>query len=105
MTEKPEKKFSRHISKLQDLSLIILRGHLLIEEQLELFLTLAARAPDELKEARLTYAQKLQLVRAFSGIKDEIFEFAAAINKVRNYLAHRLEVDDLPTRIDSILRQ
>jgi hypothetical protein len=93
------------MSRLQDLTLIVLKGHLLIEEQLEYFMDQAARAPEQLRDARLTYAQKLQLVRALSGMNGEELDFAKAINGIRNGLAHRAEVKDLPNRIDVLLRQ
>jgi hypothetical protein len=105
MTENPEKRFYKHMSRLQDLTLLVLKGHLLIEEQLGYFLSKLARAPEHLKDARLSYSQKLQLVRALSGMGPDEVAFARAINAIRNSLAHRLDADDLPDKIDALLRQ
>lgn len=105
MTEQIADRFSRLMSRLQDMTLLVLKGHLLIEEQLEYFLEQAARAPRQLMDARLTYAQKLQLVRALCGMSGEEFDFAKAISAIRNSLAHRADADELPSRIDALLRQ
>jgi hypothetical protein len=86
MTEHITDRFSRLMSRLQDMTLLVLKGHLLIEEQLEYFLEQATRAPGQLVDARLSYAQKLQLVRALSGMSGEMFDFAKAINGIRNSL-------------------
>ena len=105
MNEDPIARLKRLLSRLQDLTLMILKGHLLIEEQLDHFLSELSRAPAELVAARLTYSQKLHLVCAITGVKSDVLEFAKALNKVRNSLAHRADADDLPEQIVNMLRR
>lgn len=87
----------------QDLTLLVLKGHLLLEEQFNYFLDGAARDPGLFADARLTYMQKLQVVRALSGMRGEAFRFAKELNVIRNTLAHHADVSDLPHRIDTLL--
>lgn len=105
MAEHPEDRFRRLMPRSQDLTLLVLKGHLLIEEQLNHFLEKAARNPTLLVNARLTYTQKLQLVKALSGWRGEEFGFATELNVIRNALAHRADVPDLPERIDTLLHR
>jgi hypothetical protein len=105
MTKTPEQRIRRHLSPLRDLTLIVLKGHLLIEEHLDHFLSVAVQAPEHLRDARLTYSQKVHLVHAISSVGADLFTFATALNKIRNGLAHSLDVVDLPGRVDSLLRQ
>jgi len=45
------------------------------------------------------------LVRALSGMGGEEFDSAKGLNAIRNALAHRADVTDLPARIDTVLRR
>jgi hypothetical protein len=105
MAEQVEDRFRRLMPRSQDLSVLVLKGHLLIEEQLNYFLKEAVRNPALLGKARLTYAQKLQLVEALSGSLGEKLAFATELNAIRNALAHRADVPDLPERVDALLHK
>jgi hypothetical protein len=50
-----------------DLSLLILKGHLLVEEQIDRLITRMCEAPKFLDEARLTFFQKFCLTLALVG--------------------------------------
>ena|SRR5215510_9125451 len=105
MTEHFEDRFKRLMPRSQDLTLLVLKGHLLIEEELNHFLEKASRKPALVVNDRLTYAQKLQLLKAFSGCDGEEVGFATELNALRNTLAHRADVPNLPQRIDALLHR
>jgi hypothetical protein len=72
----------------KDLSLIVLKGHLLIEELLYVIVKGAVKYPDLVEDARLSFSQLAHLARAISyeerlrPIWDAIF----ALNTLREYL-------------------
>lgn len=71
---------------------VLLKGHLLLEETLSAVLDQYVFHREHLEDARLTFAQKVQLARAFCLRKNTLgeWELVLAINALRNDLAHRL---------------
>lgn len=69
---------------------IILKGHLLIEEQLRAIIRALVANPEHLDEARLTFANSLHLARAVAGHfnKGVCWSAAKQLNVVRNLIAH-----------------
>jgi hypothetical protein len=53
--EDPKRRFLRLIPKSNDLTLVVLKGHLLIEEQLDFFIERITREPKALNGARLIF--------------------------------------------------
>src|SRR5688572_17947526 len=51
-------RFRRLMPKTTDLTLLVLKGHLLIEEELQAFLEMSVKEPKALDDARLTFIQK-----------------------------------------------
>jgi hypothetical protein len=95
----PVKEIAQHLDK-SDPILLILRAHLLIEERLRAILAQSSRAPDELRAARLSFYQVLQLCRALLARYDEpAWDFMARLNEARNRIAHQLD----PGNLDEIL--
>ncbi len=92
----PVKEITQHLDKSDDPILLILRAHLLIEERLRAILAQSSRAPDELRAARLSFYQVLQLCRAMIGRHDETaWDFMARLNEARNRIAHQLDHGNL----------
>ncbi len=118
MTEGPEvvdlptlRRLIEHLPQGDDLTLIVLKGHLLIEERLLDLVRAKLEADDPaLKEARLRFSQLLPLARAASG-RDQypwFWEALEKLNALRNDLAHHLEpkqVERLSTALIDHLRQ
>ena len=73
---------------------MLLKGHLLIEEQIRLIVHRRLRNPNVLTEAnsRLETHQAIQLARAFfpPGHMPEIWSAALKLNTLRNDIAHNL---------------
>lgn len=96
-------RYDEHMPDVDDVSLIILKGHLLVEEMLLELATLALAHPKHL--AKLSFHQLACLVRALVAEKpdDKCWELILQINSLRNRLAHKLEPPDLDQRIKRIL--
>jgi hypothetical protein len=77
-----------------DLLVIILRGHLIIEAELTDIYQRLLKNPAALESGgTLGFSLKLRLVRALAGddaLPDEMWVALRELNKVRNELAHKL---------------
>src|ERR1035438_7523659 len=86
----------RLLPPLVNLELLVLKGHLMIEEQIDLFFEALSRHPKSLKEARLNFMQKVHLVQAVGGFTNGAeWRFVVDLNTLRNRLVHRLEPGDV----------
>ena len=100
MTDEPEvdlftlRRMIEHLPNGNDLTLIVLKGHLLIEERLLDLVRLRLGSDDAtLNEARLRFSQLVPLARAASGRPGYPWFWRALqkLNSLRNDLAHHLE--------------
>ena len=75
-----------------DDALIVLKGHLVIEERITAAIEKFVWHPEYVERARLTFAHKMQLARAISMDQSEstMWELIDKLNAVRNKLAHSL---------------
>ena len=105
-SETAYQRFRRLLPARHNPELIVLKGHLLVEAELERFLQAASRHPDQLNDPRLSFFQKTCLVRAFGGWPpaDSLWLFIIKLNVLRNRLTHRLDPGDIRTHIDDLLR-
>ncbi|WP_171232297.1 hypothetical protein [Ruegeria sp. HKCCA4812] len=85
--------------------LIVLKGHLLIEEMLDSIIRTFVFHPDYLDDARLSFTQKLHIARSISLDEHDnaMWEIAIRINRLRNELAHSLDSPKRAGRIQSVL--
>lgn len=97
--------FKKHFPKGRDLALIILKSHLLVEEQMNELLKISLPNPDYLYRARFGFLQRLRVLQALR--KDTEFHALAEaielLNEVRNALAHQLEPVKPPTVIPQFI--
>jgi hypothetical protein len=56
------RRFEKLLLDRTDSLLIVLKGHLLIEEQLQKIIEAAVRNPKLIRDARLTFSQRLKLM-------------------------------------------
>lgn len=105
MNEDAKERFKRLMPRSQDLTLLILKGHLLLEEQLQLFLDSIVRTSRPLEEARLTFHQRYCIFLALSGVnsRDPYWRFIEGTNRLRNKIAHCAEIPDFHKEIDKLL--
>lgn len=82
-----------------------LTGHLIIETALDNIITEIFFHPEHVfKEARLGFAQKVHVVRAYCLRKDSnsIWDLALAVNSVRNEIAHNLAGEKRNARLQHL---
>lgn len=86
-------RFDKHFPKGRDLTLIILKSHLLVEEQMNELLALSLPNPDFIYRARLGFLQRLRVLQALRGDAEfhALAEAIELLNETRNSLAHQLE--------------
>jgi hypothetical protein len=85
--------FTDHVMQIDELAQVVLKGHLLIESALDNILTLMVFYPKHLESARLSFHQKMNIARSLCLRKEsfQIWAVIAAVNALRNALAHELE--------------
>lgn len=100
-------KLKLHLPITKDPTVVILRGHLLIEELLDNIISLYLKKPSALKDARLTFFQKMRLAQGFLGdIKgDSTWKIIEALNKLRNQISHKLPDDTLVDKMNPLLKE
>jgi hypothetical protein len=96
MDEKIEKAASDHERKftlLSDIESIIIRGHILIEYQLNVAIGEFVMNKREYLEGKFSFSQKL-IIANMLGLTSRTRIEIAAINKLRNQIAHSLKYDE-----------
>jgi hypothetical protein len=81
-----------------DGTLLVLKGHLLIEEALYRMVCTKLLQPQFLNKANLRFSQLLHIARALypdDEVPAAVWETVEALNTLRNRLAHHLEPSDL----------
>jgi hypothetical protein len=102
-------RFATHLFPAgNDLTLIILKGHLLLEEELNARLREIALRPQALQEARLRFHALSRVCMAFlygaNSAEQWFWSAIASLNSIRNDLAHHLDPPQLETKIDAMLQ-
>ena len=84
---------SRHLEPIKDVPLLLLKSHLLVEQQINSALHKIFPGFASLDAGRLTYHQRIQVIRALDGARkaEDALRFAERLNLVRNRLANQLE--------------
>tara|TARA_Y100001963_G_scaffold159828_1_gene265535 strand:+ start:344 stop:859 length:516 start_codon:yes stop_codon:yes gene_type:complete len=100
------KRTRRLLPKSKDLDLWILKGHLLIEEQVNRLIEQGMCDTRYLKEARLSSQQKIKIAQAMTGkgYFEREWDFIESLNSIRNKLAHKVEVDNLESIVDCVIK-
>ena len=84
----------KHVRATDDAELILLKGHLILEQSMNQLLLCSVQTNEALASLRLSFSRKLALLRALSPSGHPIHKQAPhlqAINRLRNKLAHQLE--------------
>ncbi len=105
--EEPWKRFQKHMPRSNDITLIILKGHLLVEQELNDILDIELRYSRALYDVKITFYHRLAIVKSIYGTPlsggfpyDEIKK----LNTLRNRLVHSLEPKDLEKHVELFLR-
>ena len=86
-------------------SLVIIKGHLLIEESLNFIIENFVHHPDFMKNANLSFYQKLNVARSMSLNEQDnlIWLIIEKLNTLRNDFAHRLNSEKREEKIKLIV--
>jgi hypothetical protein len=94
-TRQSKELFTKHFSKVPDeLALIVLKGHLLVEQSLTGIISHYTQPSADLANVNFRFAQKVALAKALVPtffFPLEFWEFVNLLNQMRNDLAHQLE--------------
>jgi len=99
-------KFSTHLPDSDDLTLIVLKGHLLIEEEINSLLAQELKDSDSLFKARPSFSIKIAILRAVFGKKRASQLNINAIDKLntlRNDMAHNLSSSKLDKKLEAFI--
>ena len=103
-TDREVKAFKRFLKLLphgQDMTLVILKGHLLIEEQVRQIISERVKDPRSLEDARLECGQAICMAQALTGneVDGAVWKSVKKLNKLRNEIAHNSEPKGVHDRI------
>lgn len=100
-------KFVTHLPlNSTDRVVVILKGHLLVEELLREYTASTAISSEYLADARLTFHQCLCIARSFDPepvSNKKLWAAISKLNSLRNKLAHNLEPKDIECKIDEFV--
>ncbi len=97
-----------HLPDGKDLTLLVLKGHLLVEEGLDEVIAAACPEPQHILEMNgLTFRMKARIARALSGhiVFPGLWPLIDALNTLRNDLAHKLDSPKLQDRLGAFMNQ
>ena len=92
--EKWKEEYSKHLD-LNEPELLLLKGHLILEQLINELLSLSFRSEKDFDKLRLSFDKKLTLLEGLDGliVTDQIIPQLRELNSIRNKLAHSLEFD------------
>jgi hypothetical protein len=93
----------QHVTSSRDPVLVILKCHLLFEEQLERLIVAFLAKPSKFADLRLRFEQKLILAEALCAEVGTYRPAIAKLNTLRNKLAHSLKLVDMNSELSSVL--
>jgi hypothetical protein len=104
-TKKQLEKMNEHLTYIDETALIVLKGHLLIEEALGEIIETFVHHADQLENARLTFAQKVAVARSMSldEHSNSMWQLIASLNSLRNELSHSLKSEKRATKTKDVL--
>lgn len=102
---KPLAAYLKYMPPGDDVALIVLKAHLLIEQHLDRVLEAAVPDPGRLDGLRLNFARKAQLCRTFARNvgRSCVWALLDAINSLRNDLVHQLEPTKLQQHVTGVV--
>lgn len=99
-------KLKAHLPLVKDPTVVILRGHLLVEEIMEEIITAGLEDTSAIKDARLTFYQKFCIAKGIVGCKRDHYTWKPIeeLNRLRNMISHKLPDVALAKKLDTVLR-
>lgn len=105
VTKRQAEAFRRFLTLLphgKDTELVLLKGHLLIEEQIHQIIKERLKNPDALKDARIECHQAICLAQSLFPLDYQpwLWDALKKLNTLRNKVAHNIEPNGLGDRIE-----
>ncbi len=99
-------RFLKQMAEVDQVTQVVLKGHLLCEESLGRVIENFVFYPSHLDACHLSFYQKVEMSRALCLRKNNftIWELLLAINSLRNELAHSLESSKRQGKIEKVKR-
>lgn len=111
LTEDYWMQYDKHLTPELDMTSLVLKAHLFLEDILYEIVLLHCKAPKALEGIQFSFHHKLKLAEALYGVHMYKIEFPRgvwpvldALNKLRNELAHRIDSPKLEDKIINFLR-
>jgi len=105
ISEKYFQKLKSHLPLCKDPTVIILRGHLLVEELLDKLIAMGLKDTSAIKDARLTFYQKLCITQGLIGKSNtDMWKSIKELNRLRNKISHTLPDAELVEKLDFVLK-
>lgn len=97
-------RYDKHMPHTDDVSLVVLKGHLLVEEMLNELARNVFPNARYLDDARLSFHQLSRVVRSAVRAKsrDSCWDLIFALNSLRNDMVHNLEPPKLKRRLKAL---
>lgn len=97
-------RYRQLLPKSDDVSLVVLKGHLIIEEMLYSIVEEHCANPSPLADARLSFGQLVHIVHALVKlpVSKTCWKAIGLLNSIRNSLVHNLEPKELEKRLHSL---
>ena len=101
----PLLRFMETLPKSGDVELTLLKCHLLIEEVLTEIISKALKNSNHVKEARLSFAQKIHITRASTELSHApwIWQALKLLNQARNELSHNLTSHEIEEKLEKFI--
>lgn len=98
-------RIAQHLPAGDDLTLITLKGHLLVEEMLDTIIESHCKDKSILQGVEIGFFVKIKLAAALTGRDELLFAWTMCekLNSLRNALAHKLEHPLAKRRLESFL--
>jgi hypothetical protein len=106
MTHPSVLRYDEHMPQTDDVTLIALKGHLLVEEVLVQLGETVLSQPQYLRDANLSFHKLACVVRAASGYRsdDSAWQLILSLNSFRNDLAHNLDSSKRQDRLNELFK-
>ncbi len=100
------KYFMKYLPQTDDVIVIVLKGHLIVEEILNEILKSHCQNYASIYEANLSFYQKAHVAKALlSGFDEFVFPAIFLLNRLRNDLAHNLDSRKRDSLIESFIKE
>ena len=100
------KRFTKLLPQGKELDLVILKSHLMIEEQLNLLIDERLKNPSTLDDTKFETSHRISLAEALfpPDFQPWLWDGIRKLNSLRNRIAHNIEPKDINDKIDDLIQ-